>query len=182
MSLAPEQFPGQLAGQSSDGIDAVRCPTPVDEADVIEIGTPATAWARAAHSMAYRVEDDGDMVILGGVVRRRPTAYRADRSAAGPIVDQRELHNLLVSRRERYVSAPPPPRARRRGWLLSSLVIAGGGVAAVLAANGGGETSLVAMVALISTVLCGALLVAAQVTEEIRRARHPSRAWPRAWQ
>lgn len=92
-----------------------------------------------------------------------------------PIVDHGGLHHALRNRREGNYSAPPPPRVRRRSWMPSSVVIAGGGVAAVLAAGEFSDVPTVATVAVIATVLCGALLVAAQITEELRRIRYQAR-------
>ncbi len=90
-------------------------------------------------------------------------------------VDHVGLDPLLaypqVNCREPYYSTPPPPRVPQRGLLLSSIVVAGGGVLAVMIAGEFGDVPLVATVALLATVLCGAILVAAQLTEEVRRAR-----------
>ncbi|MDH4277250.1 MAG: hypothetical protein OEW83_04110, partial [Acidimicrobiia bacterium] len=97
---------------------------------------------------------------------------------ATPIVDQAGLHDLLVNRRERYYSAPPPPRVQHRPWMLSSILIAGGGILAVMIAGELGSVPLVGTVALLATVACGALLVAAQLTEEVRRARDGSTGPP----
>lgn len=79
------------------------------------------------------------------------------------------------NRRERYYPAPPPPRVQHRSWMPSSVVIAGGGILAVMIAGEFGSVPLVATVALLATVCCGAILVAAQLTEEVRRARNRSR-------
>ena len=60
--------------------------------------------------------------------------------------------------------------------MLSSVVIVAGGVLAVRLAGTVGDVPVVARVALLATVLCGALLVAAQLTEEVRRARNRGRS------
>ncbi len=85
--------------------------------------------------------------------------------------DDTVVLGLLAGRRGGFHSAPPPARLQHRAWMLSSLVIAGGGVAAVMAAGEIGGGSLIATVAVIATVVCGAILVAAQITDEVRRAR-----------
>ena len=170
-------------------------------ADVVGIGpwVPAELLSAPARRPAHHRDDD--TVILGRSVPPSgpPSSVSAtslldgidgidgqqeppvgSRFAGSPIVDHGGLHRALMNRRERYYPAPPPPRVRHRSWMLSSVVIAGGGIAAVLAAGEFSEVPLVATVALIATVLCGALLVAAQVTEEIRRVRNQARRPVRA--
>lgn len=97
-------------------------------------------------------------------------------AVATPIVDQAGLHDLLVNRGERYYSAPPPPRVQHRRWMLSSILIAGGGILAVMIAGELGSVPLVGTIALLATMACGAILVAAQLTDEVRRARNGSAA------
>lgn len=104
------------------------------------------------------------------VIEIRPGLASHAPASSGHSLDPRS-EVVVLGRLERSYSTPPPPRVPHRGWVLSSIVIAGGGVLAVMIAGELGDVPLVATVALLATVVCGAILVAAQLTEEVRRAR-----------
>lgn len=152
-------------------------------ADVIEISSRLTS--RQPTTTDHDADTREETVVLGRAVPYAGTGATTgstpraiDRTTATPvaterpIVDDGGLHRLLVDRRERYHSAPLPPRFQHVGWMLSSFVIAAGGVLVVRLAGTVGTGGVVAQVALLATVLCGALLVAAQLAEEVRRARN----------
>lgn len=153
---------------------------PVREADVIEIRSWLASRSGAVAEPA--TDRSEETVVLGrSIPYRTATATVVARPVDSPItnpvvdapiVDHDFLHPLLADRRNGRSSAPPPPRVRHRPWMLSSILIAGGGILAVRIAGELGEVSLVATIALLATVLCGAILVAAQLTDEVRRARH----------
>ncbi len=88
------------------------------------------------------------------------------------IIDEAGILPLLGSGGDRHDVAPPPPRVRYRPPILSSVLIAGGGIGAVATAGTFSEVPLVATVALLAIIVCGAVLVAAQITQEIRRFNH----------
>jgi len=159
--------------------------TPVNEADVIDIAPRVTTTVVAPAAMSTADHQD-DIVILGRAVPRdrsavgvatrpSPTGPASVRHSEAPtevgsVVDHGGLHQLMVNRRERYYSAPPPPRVRHRSWMLSSVLIAVAGVMAVMVARDATGVSVVGTVALVAAVVCGAVLVAAQVAEEVRQA------------
>lgn len=152
----------------------------VREAEVIEIRPwPAARSAAVEGSVTDRSEET---VVLGRSIPYRAVVAAADARtfdsaitnpvAGASIVDHGFLHPLLVHGRDGRSSAPPPSRVRHRPWMLSSVLIAGGGILAVMIAGELAQAPLVASIALLATVLCGAILVAAQLSDEVRRARH----------
>ncbi|MDH3303221.1 MAG: hypothetical protein OES24_22180 [Acidimicrobiia bacterium] len=156
-------------------------------ADVIEIGSRFTS--RQPTTSGHDADAWEETVVLGRAVpyagngaTTGATPRAIDRTTAtpvtteSPVVDDGGLHRLLVDRREQHHPAPLPPRFQHVGRMLSSVVIVAGGVLAVRLAGTVGDVPVVARVALLATVLCGALLVAAQLTEEVRRARNRGRS------
>lgn len=170
MSPSPEPTGPRLRPRSVAGLE--------EHADAIDV----RAWPPTRHpATTDPAVDPPDTVVLGRWVPYpapaiESVARRPDGPITGPvvpnsIVDGGGLHDLRVSRRERRYPPPPPARPRHRGWVLSSPVIACGGILAVLLAGDIGGIPIVATTALVATVVCGAILVAAQLVQEIGRAR-----------